>query len=139
MVEGQGVEVDDQPQASGNSAELNPEKSTGSSPGEPDRAVSEGLSEGTSVPEPRSRTKKLPAGSDSNVVFNLLLSRPDMNISSQELYVIIVDQHADTLMLALALALALALSDCQQLNIRRPYCDAQDKPARRDKTCATHM
>ena len=65
VVEGQGVQADDQPQASGNSvdAELNPEKSTGSSMGERERAVSEGLSEGNSVPEPRSRTKKLPAGS----------------------------------------------------------------------------
>ena len=30
------------------------------------------------------------------------------------------------------------LSDFQQLNIGRPYRDAQDKPAWRDRTCATH-
>ena len=32
----------------------------------------------------------------------------------------------------------IVLSDFQQLNIRRPYRDAQDKPAWRDRTCATH-
>ena len=29
-------------------------------------------------------------------------------------------------------------ADFQQLNIRRPYRDAQDKPAWQDRTCATH-
>ena len=32
----------------------------------------------------------------------------------------------------------IVLSDFQQLNIRCPYRDAQDKPAWRDRTCATH-
>ncbi len=32
----------------------------------------------------------------------------------------------------------IVVSDLQCLNITRPYWDAQNKPAWRDKTCATH-
>ena len=32
----------------------------------------------------------------------------------------------------------IVLSDFHKLNIRHPFCDAQNKPAWRDKTCATH-